>query len=372
LSKHRILLVFGTRPEAIKLAPLILHLRRQPDLQPIVCVTAQHRALLDSILSQFDIQPEADLNIMQPGQTLSSVAARVLERLDPILEDVAPAMVIVQGDTTTCFAGALAAFHRGIPVGHVEAGLRTGDLRRPFPEEANRVLTGKLASLHFTPTPRTRDTLLAEGAPPERVILTGNTCIDALYYTREKLAAGEWPGYLGPLDPDRRLILMTAHRRESFGAGFERICEAVRRLAQTGKYEIVYPVHPNPNVKAVVERLLAGLEGVRLIEPLDYVPFVDLMNRSFLLLTDSGGVQEEGPALGKPVLVMREVTERQEAVESGAARLVGTDPDRIFFEVEHEAKAGGSENRVKGLENIFGDGLASPRIAEAIRLFLNP
>lgn len=369
--KHRILLVFGTRPEAIKLAPLILHLREQRDFDPVVCVTAQHRNLLDGILDRFGIRPDIDLDIMRPGQTLSAVAARVLERLDPVLESMRPAMVIVQGDTTTCMAGALAAFHRQVPVGHVEAGLRTGDLSRPFPEEANRVLTTRLASLHFAPTARSRAALLAEGIPESLVPLTGNTGIDALLYTRDKLESGAWPGYDGPLTPGRKLILMTAHRRESFGEGFERICIAVRRIAALGGVEIVYPVHPNPNVRRVVESRLAGVDGVRLIEPLDYVPFVDLMNRSLFLLTDSGGIQEEGPALRKPVLVLREVTERQEAVECGAAKLVGTDPDRIVAEAEQLAKVEASRNAMITEENPFGDGSASPRIAHSIRSFLS-
>ena len=315
----QLLFVFGTRPEAVKLAPLILHCRQRPEKFRVrVCVTAQHRRLLDQVLALFEIQPDTDLNVMRHNQSLPGLAARVLDGLDEELTAHKPDFVLVQGDTTTTLAGALAAFYHRIPCGHVEAGLRTGDLAQPFPEEANRVLTTRLATLHFAPTLAAAHNLRDEGVPAERISVTGNTGIDALLYTCGRLERGEWPGFTGlQLDTTKKLILMTAHRRESFGAGFESICRAVARLAARGDVEVVYPVHPNPNVRPVVERHLAGLPGVHLIEPLDYVPFVDLMRRSALLLTDSGGIQEEGPSLDKPVLVLREKTERPEAVAAG-------------------------------------------------------
>lgn len=372
MSPPKILFIFGTRPEAIKLCPLVLHMRaRHLEFHPKVCVTAQHRGLLDAMLERFDVHPDHDLNVMQPNQSLTELTARVLSGLDAILRRENPDMILVQGDTTTTFAAALAGFYHRIAVGHVEAGLRTGDLSQPFPEELNRVLSTRLSALHFAPTRRARENLLAEGMAAERVIVTGNTCIDALLYTRARLESGEWPGYEGPLPAaGKRLILMTAHRRESFGAGFEQICEAVLKIAQRGDAGIIYPVHPNPNVRGVVERKLQGVAGVHLIEPLDYVPFVDLMRRADILLTDSGGVQEEGPSLGKPVLVLREKTERQEAVEAGTARLVGTDPARIVAEVEKLLESDAAREPFTRIQNPFGDGHASARISDAILSFL--
>ena len=360
----KVLIVFGTRPEAIKLCPLVLHLRgRAAEFTPRVCVTAQHRGMLDAMLARFEVTADHDLNVMQPNQSLAELTARVLNGMEGVLRQEKPDLLIVQGDTTTTFAAALAAFYHRIPIGHVEAGLRTGDLSQPFPEELNRVLTTRLTALHFAPTQRAANNLLSEGVPSDQVLITGNTGIDALLYTRDQLESGHWPGYIGPLPaPGKRLILMTAHRRESFGQGFEDICEAVARIAARGGAEIIYPVHPNPNVRGVVERKLKGVPGIHLIEPLDYVPFVDLMRRADILLTDSGGVQEEGPSLRKPVLVMRDKTERQEAVEAGTARLVGTDPDRIVAEVATLL----DDPRPYDLPNPFGDGQACPRIAGAI------
>jgi UDP-N-acetylglucosamine 2-epimerase (non-hydrolysing) len=360
----KVLIVFGTRPEAIKLCPLVLHLRgRAAEFTPRVCVTAQHRGMLDAMLARFEVTADHDLNVMQPNQSLAELTARVLHGMEAVLRQEKPDLLVVQGDTTTTFAAALAAFYHRIPIGHVEAGLRTGDLSQPFPEELNRVLTTRLTALHFAPTQRAANNLLAEGVPSEQVLITGNTGIDALLYTRDQLESGRWPGYTGPLPtPGKHFILMTAHRRESFGQGFEDICEAVRRIAERGDTEIIYPVHPNPNVRGVVERKLKGVAGIHLIEPLDYVPFVDLMRRADILLTDSGGVQEEGPSLRKPVLVMRDKTERQEAVEAGTARLVGTDPDRIYNEVAALL----DDARPYDLPNPFGDGHACPRIADAI------
>lgn len=372
MSPPKILFIFGTRPEAIKLCPLVLHMReRHLEFHPKVCVTAQHRGLLDAMLERFGVRQDHDLNVMQPNQSLTELTARVLSGLDGVLRRESPDMIVVQGDTTTTFAAALAGFYHRIAVGHVEAGLRTGDLSQPFPEELNRVLSTRLSALHFAPTRRAQENLLAEGVPAGQVVVTGNTCIDALLYTRERLESGEWPGYHGPLPAaGKRLILMTAHRRESFGAGFEQICEAVLRIAARGDVEIIYPVHPNPNVRGVVERRLQGVAGIHLIEPLDYVPFVDLMRRADILLTDSGGVQEEGPSLGKPVLVLREKTERQEAVEAGTAQLVGTVPERIVAEVEKLLESDAAREPFTRIQNPFGDGRASVRISDAILSFL--
>lgn len=371
MERYRVLFVFGTRPEAVKLCPLILRMRERDEFEARVCVTAQHREMLDAMLGRFGVEADHDLDVMAPDQPLNVLTARVLERLDPVLGAERPDFVLVQGDTTTTMAGALAAFHRRIPVGHVEAGLRTGDVTQPFPEEMNRVLAGRLATLHFAPTPRAADNLVREGVERERILVTGNTGIDALLYVRERLESGEWQGFDGAVPAaDKKLILMTAHRRESFGEGFVRICEAVRRLAGRGDVEIVYPVHPNPNVREVVERMLRGVEGVRLIEPLEYVPFVDLMRRADILLTDSGGVQEEGPSFGKPVLVMRDKTERQEALEAGAAILVGTDPDRIVRTAGRLLDSSEARAPFTRVRNPFGDGRASDRITSAILSFL--
>jgi UDP-N-acetylglucosamine 2-epimerase (non-hydrolysing) len=372
MTPLKVLFVFGTRPEAVKLCPLILAMRGRPEFAARVCVTAQHREMLDAMLARFGVQADDDLDVMEPNQPLSRLTARILERLDGVLLAERPDLVLVQGDTTTTLAGALAAFYRRIPVGHVEAGLRTGDLSQPFPEEANRVLAGRLATLHFAPTPRAAENLRREGLGEDRIYVTGNTGIDALLYTRERLERGEWPGFDGDVPaPGRKLILMTAHRRESFGEGFLRICEGVRRIAARGDAEIVYPVHPNPNVRGVVERELGGVAGVHLIEPLDYVPFVDLMRRADILLTDSGGVQEEGPSFGKPVLVMRDKTERQEAVEAGAAILVGTDPDRIAGEAGRLLDSEAAREPFTRVRNPFGDGRASLRIMDAILSFFS-
>ncbi len=354
------------------MAPIYLSLRAEESpLTPRVCVTGQHRSILDVMLARFGIEVEHDLEVMRHDQTLNGLTARVLEGLDAWLSGNPVDFVLVQGDTTTTMAAALAAFYRRIPVGHVEAGLRTGDLAQPFPEEINRVLTTRLAALHFAPTARARSQLLAEGVEPSRIIVTGNTAIDALLYTRSKLESGEWKGYEGPLASGaRRLVVVTAHRRESFGEGFERICEGLRRVADSGRAEIVYPVHPNPNVRDVVHRCLRGHRFIHLIEPLDYVPFVDLMRRADVLLTDSGGIQEEGPSLGHPVLVMREKTERQEAVEAGVARLVGTDPAAIEAAVSEALSPQDPAGQVTTVENPFGDGRAAPRIVDAIHRFL--
>lgn len=368
----KILLVFGTRPEAIKLAPLILHLQSLPHLfRPVVCVTAQHRELLDGALARFGITPAHDLSLMRPNQSLAGITARVLESLDPVLEDERPALVLVQGDTTTAFAGALAAFYRRIPVGHVEAGLRTYNYEHPFPEEVNRVLVARLASLHFAPTRQAADALLREGVAPASIHVTGNTGIDALLYTRGKLETGEWPGLSGlTLAPGRPVIAVTAHRRESFGPGFESLCRAFRQLAEEDGAQIVYPVHPNPNVRSVAYRLLRGVPGIHLLEPLDYVSFIDLFRRADLILTDSGGVQEEAPSLEKPVLILRETTERPEVLETGWAELVGTSQNQIVARARAHLR-GSWQRPVTGVANPFGDGRASERISTIIHSFLS-
>ena len=361
------LFVFGTRPEAIKLCPVILHMKARPHQYSVrVAVTAQHRQMLDQVLAAFGVTPDFDLKLMTPDQTLAASSSRMLAALEPVLAQAKPDIVYVQGDTTTTLCGALAAFYARIPVGHVEAGLRTGDMAQPFPEEMNRVVTTRLALLHFAATEGSRQNLLKEGIAPETIHVTGNSGIDAVLHVRQRLLSGELPGFDGSfLDTRKRLIVVTAHRRESFGPGFEGICAALRGLALRGDVEIVYPVHRNPRVMAPVQKHLAGLPGVHLIEPLDYVPFVDLMQRAWLLLTDSGGVQEEGPSLGKPVLVMRDKTERPEAVEAGTVRLVGTSEDRIVFEVGRLLDDPRDRDAMARMHNPYGDGNASDRIAVA-------
>lgn len=366
----KVLFVFGTRPEAIKLCPTVLHLRQNPAFDVRVCVTAQHRGLLDQVLEAFQVKPDHDLDLMLPGQTLFQSTARILTGLEPVLEAEKPDMVLVQGDTTTTFAGALAAFYKQVAVGHVEAGLRTGDPYQPFPEEVNRLLTGRLAMLHFAATQWAADNLLREGISPDVISVTGNTGIDAVLYVRDQLEAGRLTGGDWDwIDPNRRLIVVTAHRRESFGEGFERICRGLARIAQRPDVQIVYPVHPNPNVQEPVNRILRGLPNVRLIEPVSYVPFVDLMRRAYLLITDSGGIQEEGPSLGKPILVLRDKTERPEAVKAGTVRLVGPDEDRMYSEAEKLLNNSENYLSMSRVHNPYGDGRASMRISDAIISF---
>ncbi len=365
---RRILFVFGTRPEAIKLCPIILHMRgRAAEFDVRVCVTAQHRQMLDQVLNLFDVRPDHDLDIMRPSQTLAQSTSRMIAALEPVISQEKPDLVLVQGDTTTTLCGALAAFYQHVPVGHVEAGLRTGDLAQPFPEELNRVLTTRLARLHFAPTPQAAANLRAEGVAEPAIFITGNSGIDAVLHVRDRLASGALAGFdAAALDPSRKLIVVTAHRRESFGDGFERLCTAIAQLAARPDVEIVYPVHPNPNVRRPVEQRLASLPHVHLVEPLNYVPFVDLMRRATLLLTDSGGVQEEAPSLGKPVLVLREKTERPEAVEAGTVKLVGTDVQRILTEAQTLLDNAAERERMSRIHNPYGDGTASRRIADAI------
>lgn len=364
---RKILFVFGTRPEAIKLCPVLLNLRDSAQFEVRVCVTAQHRSMLDQVLAAFNVKPDYDLDLMQPGQTLAQLTARILPALEPVIKAERPDLLIVQGDTTTTFTAALAAFYEHIPVGHVEAGLRTADLAQPFPEELNRVLTTRLATLHFAPTETARRNLLAEGVDQARITVTGNSGIDAVLYVRDRLATGALSGAtLPPLDAAKKLIVVSAHRRESFGDGILQICAALARLARRGDVQLVYPVHRNPNVTDPVYRQLGGTPNVFLIEPLDYLSFVDLMRRSYLLITDSGGIQEEGPSLGKPVLVMREKTERHEAVAAGTVKLVGTDVDRIVHEAERLLDDAAEYSRRSRIHNPYGDGHASERIRQAI------
>ena len=364
----RVLFIFGTRPEAIKLCPVIRHMRESSmPIETKVCVTAQHRDMLDQVLRCFDVHPDYDLNLMTPGQTLAQTTSRVLAALDPILVTGKFDGAIVQGDTTTTMAGAMAAFYRRVPVAHVEAGLRTGDLAQPFPEEMNRRVTAQLAALHFAPTASARRNLLAEGTPDDHIFVTGNTGIDAVLYIAAALGQGRLPSRDWPwLDRGRKLIVVTAHRRESFGEGMGRICDALAGLASREDAQIVYPVHRNPNVLDVVTQKLAGRPNIVLLKPLDYTGFVDLMRRAYLLITDSGGIQEEAPSLGKPVLVLRDCTERPEAVEAGTVKLVGTDPQKIVFEAARLLDDEAEYQRMSRIHNPYGDGHASERIAAVI------
>lgn len=366
----KILTVFGTRPEAIKMAPLVTALDQALEIESRVCVTAQHREMLDQVLKLFGIRPDFDLNIMKPGQDLFDITSQVLTGLRDVLREVKPDRVLVHGDTTTTLAASLAAYYERIPVGHVEAGLRTGNVYSPWPEEVNRRVAGVIADLHFAPTDRARANLLAENVPEDRIHVTGNTVVDALLSvssrldTDERLSA-QVEAQLPQLD-DRRMILVTGHRRESFGSGFERICQAIARLADRGDVQIVYPVHLNPNVQDPVRRLLGGRESVRLIEPLDYLPFVAMMKKAALILTDSGGIQEEGPSLGKPVLVMRDTTERPEAVTAGTVRLVGTDIDRIVSSASELLDSEAAYVAMSRAHNPYGDGFACRRIIQTL------
>lgn len=369
----KVLTVFGTRPEAIKMAPLVQALSQDPAFESRLCVTAQHREMLDQVLRLFKLEPDYDLNIMRPEQGLTEITCRILEGMKTVLLDFKPDIVLVHGDTTTTLAASLAAFYQQIPVGHVEAGLRTGDLASPWPEEGNRKLTGHLARLHFTPTTRSRQNLLQENLPDARIIVTGNTVIDALLWVRDRVLddsnlnaqlAARYPF----LDPDKKLVLVTGHRRESFGGGFERICSALAQIArQHSEAQIVYPVHLNPNVSEPVNRILSGIENIILIEPQEYLPFVWLMNRAWLILTDSGGIQEEAPSLGKPVLVMRDTTERPEAVDAGTVKLVGTDIARIVASVSELLRDDAAWQAMSHAHNPYGDGKACGRILQALK-----
>lgn len=362
MQKIKIMCVLGTRPEAVKMAPVIQELQSREWAAVHVLATAQHRQMLDQVLAFFGICPDSDLNVMRPNQSLTELTARLLLGAGEVLDEVQPDVVLVQGDTTTVMAVALAAFYRRIPVGHVEAGLRTGDLQNPFPEEANRVIAGRLSRWHFAPTSGARDNLLQEGAPAASVHVTGNTVIDALI----KATSSEIDSGLG-LPNDKRILLVTCHRRENFGAPFARICNAIEQLARENPdVHVVFPVHPNPNVKTVAEDLLSNIPNIQLCTPLDYVQFVSVMKQSYFIISDSGGVQEEAPGLGKPVLVLREETERPEAVKEGVVELVGTQQQRIVDSASallNDPSVYG--NMARGV-SPYGDGLASQRIADIL------
>lgn len=366
------LCVFGTRPEAIKMAPLALALAADERFEAKVCVTGQHREMLDQVLDLFEIQPDFDLNIMKPGQDLTDVTSAILQGMKGVFAEFKPDMVLVHGDTATTFAASLAAYYQQIPVAHVEAGLRTGNLYSPWPEEANRKLTGALANLHFAPTTNSQENLLKEGIASDSIVVTGNTVIDALLDVVKRLDQDSalYAKAAAPtafLDSSRKLVLVTGHRRESFGGGFERICQALMEVAQQHPdVDIVYPVHLNPNVREPVNRLLTGIDNIHLIEPLDYLPFVHLMSRAHIILTDSGGIQEEAPSLGKPVLVMRDTTERPEAVAAGTVKLVGTETVNIVRELNHLLLDQQAYKAMSYAHNPYGDGQACKRILDAL------
>ena len=372
--KIQIMSIFGTRPEAIKMAPVIKQLEASSLLSSTVCVTAQHRQMLDQVLKLFKITPDYDLNIMAPGQDLFDITANVLQGLKGILNKVRPDMVLVHGDTTTTMSAALAAFYLGIPVAHVEAGLRTGNKAAPFPEELNRCLTGQMARTHFAPTKAAKESLLREGVSEQDIVVTGNTVIDALLDVVAKIRQDEklrrsFAEKFAYLDPKKKLILITGHRRENFGHGFENICKALVGIAESfPNVEIVYPVHLNPNVQEPVKRILGPVKNknIHLIDPQDYLPFVYLMDRSSFIITDSGGIQEEAPSLGKPVLVMRVSTERPEAVAAGTVELVGTDPDRIFSTAANLLKDEEYYQNMSEAHNPYGDGNASQLIVTSL------
>ncbi|MDH1301116.1 UDP-N-acetylglucosamine 2-epimerase (non-hydrolyzing) [Achromobacter sp. GD03932] len=370
----KILVVFGTRPEAIKMAPVVHAFQADSGFECRVCVTGQHRHMLDQVLSLFEIKPNYDLNIMRPNQDITDVTSSILLGLREVFSQFKPDYVLVHGDTATTLAASLAAYYHRIPVGHVEAGLRTGNLYSPWPEEGNRKITGALAKLHFAPTGLSRDNLLREGVAEENVEVTGNTVIDALLWVKEKLESDPEirlqasAGY-EYLSPDRKIVLITGHRRESFGDGFERICTAIQRSAsEFPEVDFVYPVHMNPNVREPVQRILSRLRNVHIVEPIDYLPFVHLMNQSHIILTDSGGIQEEAPSLGKPVLVMRDTTERPEAVQAGTVRLVGTDVEAIVGGIRLLLTDADVYASMSQAHNPYGDGKACSRILNRLKM----
>ncbi|MBA6342133.1 UDP-N-acetylglucosamine 2-epimerase (non-hydrolyzing) [Colwellia sp. MB02u-10] len=372
MMKKRILTVFGTRPEAIKMAPLVHALGADERFEAKVCVTAQHREMLDQVLELFEIIPDYDLNLMKPGQDLTDITCGILQGLKPVLGEFKPDYVLVHGDTATTLSTTLASYYQQIKVGHIEAGLRTGNIYSPWPEEGNRKLTAAIAELHFAPTEISKQNLLQENIDADKIIVTGNTVIDALLDVIEKLDTNiELKNSLAAqfkfLDENKRLVLITGHRRESFGGGFERICEAIAQLAKAfPEVEFVYPMHLNPNVREPVNRLLANLTNVFLIEPLDYLPFVFLMNKAYVLLTDSGGIQEEAPSLGKPVLVMRDTTERPEALDAGTVELVGTDVETIVNKLSNLLANEDAYKKMSFAHNPYGDGQACERICDVL------
>ncbi|USD22385.1 UDP-N-acetylglucosamine 2-epimerase (non-hydrolyzing) [Microbulbifer variabilis] len=371
----KVLIVFGTRPEAIKMAPLALKLIIDQRFNTQVCVTAQHREMLDQVLSLFGLIPDYDLDLMRSGQNLTDISVGILQGMNKILEEAKPDIVLVHGDTATTFFTSLAAYYSKISIGHVEAGLRTGNLFSPWPEEANRKLTGALADLHFSPTENSKKNLLNEGVSSEKIFVTGNTVIDSLLEVVRKLDEDKkiydkFNNEFNFLDDNKKLILLTGHRRESFGGGFERICQAILEIAKSHRnVQIVYPLHLNPNVREPVNRLLNDVDNIFLIEPLDYLPFIYLMNKSYIILSDSGGIQEEAPSLGKPVLVMRDTTERPEAVKAGTVKLVGTKVDVIIKETSTLLTDKDSYNKMSFAHNPYGDGQASKKIINVLADF---
>ncbi|MCP3687664.1 MAG: UDP-N-acetylglucosamine 2-epimerase (non-hydrolyzing) [Gammaproteobacteria bacterium] len=375
--KCKILSVFGTRPEAIKMAPLIKAMAASPKISSYTCVTGQHREMLDQVLNLFEIVPDFDLSIMKSGQDLAHITSAVLQKLTPVLQQIEPDRILVHGDTTTTMAATMACFYQHLPVGHVEAGLRTGNIKSPWPEEMNRKLVSMLADMHFAPTPLASDHLIAEGVHPESIIVTGNTVVDATLMISDVLRSNQemqkkYEDHFSFLESSKRVILVTAHRRENFGAGIEGICEALKQLASREDTFIVYPVHPNPMIKEPVTRMLGKVKNVRLISPLEYLPFTYLMNRADIILTDSGGIQEEAPSLGKPVLVMRDTTERPEAVEAGTVKLVGTDSAAIVDATAMLLQSEVEYKRMAYAHNPYGDGKASGKIVDfLVRSHLN-
>ena len=376
--KTKTLVIFGTRPEAVKMAPVIKALRQHPDrIDPLVCVTAQDRAMLDQVLEAFEITTDIDLNLMLPDQKLSELTARIFTALDPVLTEHQPDWLLIQGDTTTVMAAAILGYYKQVKIGHVEAGLRTHDKWQPFPEEINRRIAGVVADLHFAPTENNRQNLLREGIPGEIIKVTGNTAIDALNMISQKPAPPEVTRLLNELEitgGKRRLVVVTAHRRENFGQPIRDICQALRRLAETYPDELalVYPVHLNPNIQEPVYQALSGIHNIRLLPPIDYLPLVHLMKHATLILTDSGGIQEEAPSLGVPTLVLRERTERQEGVTAGTLKLVGTDPDTIFTSAQRLLDDPVTHAAMAGAVNPYGDGLAAERIVDAIMAAQSP
>jgi len=371
VNKKKISLIFGTRPEAIKLAPVILELKKHREFEVNVCVTAQHREMLDQVLEVFGIKPEVDLNIMRANQTLSDLTSKAIKLIDNYLLDYKPDIVLVQGDTTTVFAASLAAFYHKIKIGHVEAGLRTWNKFSPYPEEINRVLTTKIADFHFAPTSLSKQNLLKEGVCVDQIFVTGNTVIDALLIAREKIKSKDIciPGLPDDLlkEKDNKVILVTGHRRENFGEGFENICQAIVGLAREFKdYNFIYPVHLNPNVRKPVFEILSKQKNIFLIDPLNYLPFIFLMDKAKLILTDSGGVQEEAPSLGKPVLVMRDTTERPEGVDAGTVKVVGTNEQAIIDETKILLTNKKEYSKMANAVNPYGDGFSAIRIKDIL------
>lgn len=367
MAKLKVISVFGTRPEVIKSAPVVRELRKYPkEIESKVIISAQHRKMVDQFLGIFSIRPDYDLNIMRPNQTIFDVTGRCLKKLEDILRNEKPHLILVQGDTTTAFAASLAAYYLKIKVGHIEAGLRTDDKYRPFPEEMNRRLIGAIGDLHFAPTDKARENLLREGTDPGTIFVTGNTVIDSLLDISRRKYRFIDPRIEKIISKKRKIILVTAHRRESFGGPLKSICEALKEIAASFDIEVVYPVHLNPNVQDTVKQILSGIKNIHLIEPLEYEPFVHLMKKSYIVLTDSGGVQEEAPSLGKPVLVMREVTERPEGIKAGTAKLVGMRREKIVSEVSKLLSSKAAYDKMAKAVNPYGDGKAAKRIVKII------